>query len=159
MYAIDKYWMILGAAAIWAVSSLVLTTGVMNPIVPMPFYLVILAWIFSYGFLLIMPIIYLLVFNLLCNKRNFGWGVFIASLAFSVLSIFYFTWSWEYGVKYQGEEHTKIVVVENFIGFTGLLVLAYLGARNNSKVMQYSANLHLFLLLSWCAVPYLGELP
>jgi hypothetical protein len=159
MDAIDRNWMIFGVVAIATVSSLIFTVGVMTPFVPMPLYLFLLAWLLSYGFLLVMPAVYLLVFKFLRNKRSFGWGVFIATLVFSVLSIFYFSWSWEYGVKYQGEVHTKIVAVENIVGFIGLLVVAYLGIRNNSKVLQYSANLYLFLLLSWCAFPYLGELP
>lgn len=159
MDAIDRNWMIFGAVAIAAISSLLFTVGVMNPFVPMPRHLVILAWILSYGFLLVMPAVYLLVFNFLRKKGNFGWGVFIAALVLSFLSIFYFSGSWEYGVKYQGEAHTKIVAVENFVGFIGLLVLAYFGGRNKSKNLQYSANLFLFLLLSWCAFPYLGELP
>ena len=159
MDAIDRNWMFFGTAAIAVVSSLLLTVGVMNPFVPMPLYLVILAWVISYGFLLVMPSVYLLVFNFLRNKRNFGRGVFIASLVFSVLSILHFFGSWEYGVKYQGEAHTRIVAVENLVGFIGLLVVAYLGVRKSSKVLQYSANLYLFLLLSWCAFPYLGELP
>ena len=159
MDATDRNWMIYGAAAIAAVSSLLFSVGVMNPFVPMPLYLVILAWVLSYGFLLVMPTVYLLVFNFLRKKRKFGRGVFIAALVFSVLSIIHFSESWDYGVKYQGEAHTKIVAVENFVGFICLLVMAYLGVRNNSKVLQYSANLFLFLLLSWCAFPYLGELP
>ena len=155
----DRNWMIFGAIAVAAVCSLLFAAGVMNPFVPMPLYLVILAWILSYGFVLVMPTAYLLIFGLLRKRRNFGWGVLIASLAFSILSIFHFSASWEYGVKYQGVAHTKIVALENLAGFIGLLLVAYLGVRNSSKVLQYSANLYLFLLLSWCAFPYLGELP
>lgn len=159
MDTIDRNWLIFGAAAIAAVSSLFLTADVMNPFVPMPLYLVILAWVLSYGFLLVMPAIYLIEFNFLRKKQNCGKGVLVAAFVFFVFSIFYFLVSWEYGVKYQGETHTKIVAALNLMGFIGLLVVAYLGVKKNSKILQYSANLYLFLLLSWCAFPYLGELP
>lgn len=157
--AVDKKWMFIGAVAIAAVSSLLLTVGVMNPLVPMPLYLVILAWTISYGFIMVLPLIYVIEFKLLSKRNNFGNILLIASLLFSVLGVLYFWSSWEYGVKYQGESHTRIVAVENIIGFLGLVILSYIGMSKESKVLQYSANLFLFLLLSWCAFPYLGELP
>lgn len=159
METADKIWMFSGAAAIAAVASLLFSVGVMNPFVPMPLHMVILAWTLSYGFILVMPIIYLIEFKLLSNRKNFGKIILITALLFSTLSLFYFWNSWEYGVKYQGELHTNIVAIENIVGFFGLVVLAYLGITKKSKIMQYSANLYLFVLLTWCAFPYLGEMP
>ncbi len=159
MSTIDKIWMYSGAVVIAAVASLVLSVGVMSIFVPMPLPMVILAWTLSYGFIFVMPIIYLIEFKLLGGRKNFGIIILITAVLFSTLSLLYFWGSWEYGIKYQGELHTKIVAVENIVGFIGLLVLAYLGVIKKSKSMQYSANLYLFLLLTWCAFPYLGEVP
>jgi len=50
-----KKWMFFGAAAIAIVSSLVTTVDIMNPLVPIPFYMVILYWVLSYGFIIVMP--------------------------------------------------------------------------------------------------------
>jgi len=110
------------------------------------------------GFVIVMPLIYLVELKLLSARTNFGVLVLIIASLFSVLGIVYFWGSWGYGVKYQGEVHTRIVAAENIVGFIILFALAYLGMRRKSKVLQYSANLFLFLLLSWCAFPYLAEL-
>ncbi|MBK8161798.1 MAG: hypothetical protein IPK65_01195 [Gammaproteobacteria bacterium] len=159
MEVVDTKWMFVGAAAIATVSSLLFSVGVMNPLVPMPFYLVMLAWILSYGFVVVLPLVYLIEFKLLSKRENLGVLVLIIASLFSVLSIIYFWGFWEYGVKYQGKMHTQVVAAENIVDFIALVVLAYLGMSRKSKVLQYSANLLLFLLLSWCAFPYLGELP
>jgi hypothetical protein len=159
MDTVDKKWMFIGAVAIAAVSSLLFTAGIMNPLVPMPLHMVILAWTLSYGLIVVMPLIYMIEFKSLCSRNAFGKIILAAALSFAILSILYFWGSWEYGIKYQGEAHTRIVAVENIVGFLALVILAYFGMRNNSKLLQYSANLLLFLLLSWCAFPYLGEMP
>ena len=152
-------WMLGGAALIAAISSLILSVGVMNPAVPMPVHLVVLAWIISYGFIVVLPVMYVVQFRLFYKSTNFGKFTLIIAIILSVLNIYYFWGSWEYGVNWQGDTHTKVVAAENVIGFTALIVLAYLGLMRNSKSLQYSANLLLFVLLSWCAFPYLGELP
>ena len=159
MDKVDRIWMIGGAIAIACVSFLPLTVNIMRPFVPMPLYMVIVAWVISYGVLIVMPGVYLMEFKLLSDKKSFGKIILFASLIFAALNFYYFLGSWEYGIKYQGESHTIIVAAENVVGFVSLIVLAYLGVIKNSKVLQYSANLFLFLLLSWCAFPYLGELP
>lgn len=155
----SKQWILFGSVAIAAVSSLLFSVGRMNAFVPMPLHMVILAWTFSYGFVVVIPVIYMVEFAFLHHKKYFGKLVLIASVVFSILSVVYFFKSWEYGVKYRGESHSIIVAIENIVGFISLIVLAYLGVRRKSKVMQYAANLLLFLLLSWCVFPYLGESP
>lgn len=151
--------MIGGGVAIFCASSLLFLAGTMNPFVPMPLYMVVMAWFLSYGFLAVMPAIYILELKLLGKKSYFGRAVLISALFVAVLNTYYFTQAWRYGYQYQGELHTKIVAVENISGFVVLLVIAYVGMSKNSKKLQYSANLLLFLLLSWCAFPYLGEMP
>lgn len=151
--------MIGGGVAILGVSSLLCFVGIMNPFVPMPLYMVILVWTLSYGFLAVMPVIYLLEFELLSQRSYFGKVVFVSALFFTALNAYYFSQAWSYGYKHQGEFHTNVVAAENLAGFASLIALAYFGISKNSKMLQNSANLLLFLLLSWCAFPYLGELP
>jgi len=148
-----------GCVVILGISSLLLLVGIMNPFVPMPLYMVIMVWSLSYGFLIVMPVIYLIEFTLLSQSAYFGKAVLISAVFFTALNAYYFSQAWSYGYKYQGEFHTKIVAAENLIGFASLIVLAYSGVSRNSKKLQNFANLLLFLLLSWCAFPYLGELP
>jgi len=155
----DKIWWLGGAVLIAAISSLLFTVGVMNPFVPMPLYMVILGWLISYGLIAVMPIIYIFEFKILSDKKYFGKAILIAGLILSILNILYFIASWKYGFKYQGEMHTIIVAIENIIGFSVMLVLAFVSTVKKTKYLQYSSNLILFLLLSWCAFPYLGELP
>lgn len=159
MRNLEWEWMFGGCVAILGLSSLLLFVGVMNTFVPMPLYMVIMVWILSYGFLAVMPVIYLIEFVLLSQCTYFGKAVLISALFFTALSAYYFSQAWSHGYKYQGAFHTKVVAVENLVGFTSLIVLAYFGVSRNSKILQNLANLLLFLLLSWCAFPYLGELP
>ena len=159
MQNFELKWMIGGGVAIFCVSSLLFLVGVMNPFVPMPLHMVVMAWILSYGFLAVMPTIYILEFKLLSKRSYFGRIVLMSALLFAALNAYYFTQAWNYGYKYQGKFHTKVVAVENFVGFIALVVMAYFGMYKNSKKLQNSANLLLFLLLSWCAFPYLGEMP
>jgi len=77
-----------GAAGIAAVSSILFTVGFMNSYVPMPVHIIILAWILSYGFIVVMPLIYLVEFKLLSNRKDFGKNIIIATLLFSVLSVY-----------------------------------------------------------------------
>jgi len=158
MKSYELKWMVGGGVAILGVSLSLLSVGVMNPFVPMPIYMVVLAWTLSYGFLAVMPVIYLLEFKLLNRRTNFGKVVLISAIFFSALNAYYFSQAWDYGYDYQGEFHTRVVAAENLVGFTSLVGLAYFGISMNSKMLQNSANLLLFLLLSWCAFPYLGEL-
>jgi hypothetical protein len=159
MSSVDKTWLFAGAGAIAATASLFFSVDIMNPFAPMPLYMVVMAWTLSYGFLAVMPAIYLLEFQFLSQRSYFGKVVLISASLFAALNAYYFSQAWSYGYKYQGEFHTKIVAAENLVGFAGLIILAYVGVSKKSKMLQYSANLFLFLLLSWCAFPYLGELP
>ena len=151
--------MIGGALILFALSALLFTVPAMTPWVPIPFYMVLLVWTFSYASLVVLPLIYAAEFYLLSGKANFGKIVLTASLVLSALSILYFLASWEYGLKHQGELHTRIVAVENVVGFLALSSLSILGLLRASKTLQRAANLLLFVLLTWCAFPYLGELP
>ena len=151
--------MLLGAVAIVIVSLPLFKSGSMTPFVPMPLHMVIMGWVLSYASLLVLPLIYVTEVKLLGRIKIFGQIVFIIILAFAAISIWYFLVAWDYGIQWQGKSHTIIVAIENFVSFIFLFILAYLGIIKKSKKLQYAANLLLFLTLSWCAFPYLGELP
>lgn len=155
----DKQWMFGGALAVMAASSAVFFSGMPSELVPIPTHILILAWVLSYASIFVLPIVYVVVFKLLHKKDNFGKIILGLSIVFALLSIIYFIFSWEYGIKWQGEFHTHIVAVINAIGFFVLGILAIVGLRKESIKLQYTANLFLFLLLSWCVFPVLGELP
>ena len=156
-------WMYGGALAIVLISSLILTVGVMNPFVPMPIYQVILAWIISIFSILVMPLIYLLEMKLISQSKHFSIIVTALITILALLNLKYFWGAWDYGLKYQGELHTQIVAIENVVGFSIALAISIWSLKNKNKnkntVASYVANFILFALLSWCAFPYLGELP
>ncbi len=148
-------WLIFGSATIAGVSSLPFATGIMNAFVPMPFYMIFMFWFIFYGILVVLPLLYLIEFIWLSGKRSFGKIILIMSLILSALNLIYLINSWEYGVKYQGEQYMKIVAFENIFGFGSLIALVYIGMKAKSKDVLYSANLYMFCLLAWCAFPYL----
>jgi hypothetical protein len=51
-----KKWMIGGAITIGFISSLMLIPGDINPLVPMPFYILLLSWLISIGSIAVMPL-------------------------------------------------------------------------------------------------------
>ena len=166
MATVDKIWALGGVIVLLITSSLLFTSNIPSPLVPVPVYLLLLAWAISYlswvlpyAVTVVVPLLYFVEFKWLSNKSNFTRIVSIFAIFLSALSVAFFWSYWEYGVKYQGEAHTKIVATENIVGFICVGALIYLSKRNNSKVLLNTANLLLFLMLSWCVFPTLGELP
>ncbi|MEC4672801.1 MAG: hypothetical protein VST68_01305 [Nitrospirota bacterium] len=155
----ERNWMIWGAVGIAVLSSLILIVPGKNPLVPIPFYLLLLAWLIGYGFIAALPLIYLVEFWFLRRKECFGKFTLNSALLFLVFNILYFWVAWENGIKWWGKLHTQLVAIENAIGFFILIILAHHGEKWNSRSIQYSANLFMFLLLAWCAFPILGEIP
>ena len=155
----QKQWMYGGAILLAAVSATIVLGGVPNVWVPMPLPIVIVAFITLVLFPFITPALYLLVLKFLSPSHHFDKIVLGLIIVLGVLNTMYFQGSWDYGVKYQGQEHTKIVAIENIVGFSISLVIALAAFLKKSKPLALSANLLLFVVLSWCAFPYLGELP
>ena len=86
-------------------------------------------------------------------KRSIVLFLFLATL-----SIFYCFISWPYGIEYQGQFHTVVVILLNATLITALLLLGWLGWRRPS--FRKSLAFH-WLLFAWVisyAFPYLGEL-
>ena len=159
MKKISPFFLLLGTVAIAMASASLLMKPVMSPFVPMPIYLVLLFLFTSFGFIFFLPVLYVLELLILEKSKNAGRLVFIFSITIFMLDMAYFSSSWKYGLRYQGQYHTTLVFIENLVGFSTVVVLSHLGIRRSSTFYQQSANLLLFVLLAWCAFPYLGELP
>lgn len=155
----QKKWTYGGAGILAAISAIIVLRGVPNVWVPMPFPIVLVSFIASIFFLFVTPSLYVLVLKLFSPLTHFPKIVFSLIVAFGVLNILYFKFSWDYGLKYQGETHTKIVAIENLVGFGTAVLVGSFALGKNSRHLALFANLFLFMLLSWCAFPYLGELP
>ena len=155
----QKQWMYGGAGILVVVSALIFVGGVPNVWAPMPLPIVIVAFLTLILFPFVTPALYMLVLRFLSPSRHFAKIVLALVVGLGALNILYFQGSWEYGLKYQGPEHTEIVALENLVGFGLALVLAVTALAKGSRPLALSANLFLFVLLSWCAFPYLGELP
>ncbi len=152
-------WLAAGTLVLAILSGLMLSVGVMTPLVPMPMHQVLLAWILGYGFIIVLPLCYLISLPLLWRLKAFGNIVIFSALIFASLSVVWFSSSWEFGQKYQGLVHTRIVAIENAIGIAAVLFLAIVGLVRESLHLQTAAYFLIFVMLSWCAFPYLGELP
>lgn len=109
--------------------------------------------------LLIVPVLYLTSLSVIWNARHLAAIVLGASLLFSLLSAVYLIGSWPYGLRWQGLSHTLIVTSINVIGVSLVLALAWAGFRRKSRQLSVAAYFGAFAMLSWCAFPYLGELP
>jgi hypothetical protein len=78
----------------------------------------------------------------------------------AVLSILYLAASWKWGLQYQGPQFTAIICSINF-AWIGFLTLAFRRCLKNTPTFGTSVFIQwmLFAWLSWCAFPWLGELP
>lgn len=155
----NSIWKYGGAIFIMATSSLIVVFPVMNVFAPMPFYLVILAWFTEHWFMAVTPSLYFIILLFSKDEIIFRKIIFYLTVFISILNFTYFYFAFSYGVTYQGLQHTIAVGIENLIGFSVVLVLAKKALVKSSRHIAYLANFILFFLLSWCAFPYLGELP
>lgn len=155
----QKQWMYGGAILLAAVSAIIILGGVPNVWVPMPLPIVLVAFLALNLFPFVTPALYMLVLKFLSPSTHFIKFVLGLVFIFGLLNALYFQSAWEYGVKYQGPEHTKIVAIENVVGFSLAMAIAVVALVKSSQSLALAANLLLFVLLSWCAFPYLWELP
>lgn len=155
----QKQWMYGGALLLAAVSATIVLSGVPNVWVPMPLPIVLVGFLALYLFPFVTPALYMLVVKFLSPSTYFTTIVVALVAIFGFLNVRYFFAAWDYGIKWQGPEHTKIVAIENILGFGIAIVIAVIALAKGSKQLAHAANLLLFALLSWCAFPYLGELP
>ncbi len=78
----------------------------------------------------------------------------------TVLSVFYFVASWNWGLHYQGPRYAHVVCAVNVV-WVGFLTFAFARSWNAPPSFRFNLFLHwvLFAWLAWDAFPYLGELP
>ena len=158
-------------AALYAViqrwSWLLLGTGVLvllcaslgagrSALAPYPMHQVFLAIATRYGFLIVLPVVYLVSLSVLWNRRWFGPVVLGAATLFATLNIAWFLFSWD---EMRNYEVAPVVVFENALGNGLILALSIVGFLHSSKQSQAAAYFGIFAMLSWCAFPYFGELP
>ncbi len=77
----------------------------------------------------------------------------------TVLTIVYFVFEWNDGVRYQGSHYTKAVCLINLIWLVFLWCTVVRYSRQRSFNGNLLSHWLLFAWLAWYAFPYLGELP
>ena len=158
-------WLVAGTGALALLSASTIFADLPAPWAPWPTHQIVLSLLAEGRFLglllpvLIVPILYLATGATLWNAKNSGVLVLCASSVFLIVSAIYLVGSWPYGVRWQGLSHTIIVTAVNIVGLSVVAALAWLGFRQGSKPVQREAYFVMFAMLSWCAFPWLGELP
>jgi len=152
-------WYVRGAIAIGIVGAMIFFVGGPSIVAPMPIFLVLLAWAISFLAVLVLPMIYFLSAYFGVRLRKYPAYVLALVLLVASLNIWYFTEAWSYGVKWQGDTHTHTVAILNVVSFGIVGFIAAQGAWQDSVKQAKIAHFCLFVVLSWCAFPYLGELP
>lgn len=126
---------------------------------PTPVYLLVSVMFMFLAFPFILPSLYALVCLRGFKRKNIGKVLLLVACILSTLDVLWILTSWEYGEKYQGSQHARIVAIENAVGFCLLIGMTLIGhLRNSERTLRFS-NLLLFFLLAWCAFPCFGELP
>ncbi|WP_120497376.1 hypothetical protein [Kiloniella sp. EL199] len=153
-----KGWFFGGAGLLFFVSLSMRLFGIPNILTPYPMPLFFVAVMGGkYIFPFITPLLYILVLKIFSNSRHFSKVVIFLILAFAFLNFFYFLNAWDLGVQYQSYEYAQFIAIENIVGFLIALTMVLAGHIKKSHRLILTANLTLFILLSWCAFPYLGE--
>ena len=152
-------WPVRGAIAVGVVCAVVFLIGGPSIIAPVPVYLLLLAWTISFVAVLVLPAIYF--FSAYYGPRIQSYPIWVAALTLAIagLDVWYFTEMWAYGIKWQGADYTYTMVALNILGFGTVGLIAAWAVLKNSMQAAKIAHFCLFVVLSWCAFPVLGELP
>jgi hypothetical protein len=154
-----REWLWGGAVATTVLSSVLFMGNGPSVLRPMPVHQVVLALVMGGAFVFVLPVIYLVTLAYLWERRSFAQVSLAASLVVAGLSVVWFVNSWEFGISYQGVGHTVAVAALNAVAIVAAVALALVGWRRQLRQMQASAYLTVFVVLSWCAFPFLGEPP
>lgn len=152
-------WIVLGgicAGLIYVPMLLFPNAGIWNPV---PFYALILLAIVEVGILYLLPVLFSLQFLILHKRHNFLriQVIFLATLW--ALTPFYFWNTWEGGLRYMGEFHTRTVFAVHVSGLVLLSCLAWAAFLKRSSSLNNLLNILLFCFFFWGAFPILGETP
>lgn len=155
----DLIWCVKGAMTVGVVCAIVFFVGGPSIVAPVPLYLLLLAWTMSFVAVLVLPVIYFL--SAYYGSRVPGYPILVVALSLLIagLDAWYFTEAWAYGIKWQGATYTQTMVILNVLCLGAVSFFAAWGALKNSMKAAKVAHLCLFIVLSWCAFPVLGELP
>jgi hypothetical protein len=157
MRVVENIW-ILGGALIIFFASMLTVFGPSIEYLRPPYIQVIFGWMFSYLGLAILPIIYSLEFWIIQKSTHYNKIILILVLFVSLLNFAEIYYFWDFSIMVNGKDVVERVALVNGISFALLIVFSLFAVLKGSKRMLYSANLCLFILLSWIAFPYLGEL-
>jgi hypothetical protein len=137
-----------------------LSSGEPRPLSPMPMLVVIPAFLFRVGAVLV-PIAFFFAWNPSLFRgqeivpQRTCWLLGISIL----LNVAWFAGGWKWGIQFEGMRYVRIVAVAN-AAWSALLIALFAAFR---KRPSFKKNLFLhwtlFVWLAWYAFPYLGELP
>ena len=149
----------ISSLVLFALSALLIFAGAPQIWAPFPMHLVVLGFLGLFFFPLITPAVHLVSIRYLYPTRYFVYVVLITTITIGLLNLQYLKFAWNYGQQWQGAFHTLWVAIENATGFTIAISIAVIAAHRDSKVLALWAQFAVLAMLSWCAFPYLGELP
>jgi hypothetical protein len=153
------YWVLFGGCFVASMSVFTVLLG--NNLLGfagMPMPVPQLGWLLRYGIFgfLVMPAVYASSTFILSQTKYFPHIVMVAAALLGFTNGIWFAAEWRHGIAYYLELAPRSLAV-NSAGFGIASFLAWKSARDAEKSGVYAANLIVFLLLSWCAFPCLGE--
>lgn len=151
-------WCVRGSIAVGAAGLLVYPLKGPWLLAPTPIFLVLLGWEIGILAFLILPAVYFVTAHYGMRWNHYPALVLGMALLFAALNIWYFVNAWSYGIKWQGEAYTFVMAALNAICFGVVIGLAGVGVAKSSAKATRIAHLALFVVVSWCAFPYLGEM-
>jgi len=153
----DKIWFITGIVLLTVISGrLFLPLSGIGPVFPIPIFLWLALYIISIGAIIIIPVIYAIEFWFVSGTPHPEGNILAITTFLALLDVLYFYSAWGDGIRVQGPIYTKVVAVENLFGFIFVYLFAFVGIFKKSRLFLYVSNLLLFILLAWCAFPFLG---
>jgi hypothetical protein len=115
----------------------------------------------QYSVVLLPPLLFLL-WNpqLMRLEAKVPRRTYILFALLAALSVVYFALSWKWGLQYEGPQFTAVICLINIAWVAFLIVALHRGSKNNAAFgTSIFIQWMLFAWLSWCAFPWLGELP
>ncbi len=153
-------WLGIGIIVTFLSSAITFVPNVPEPWAPMPIYLAFLIWVVGPGALAVFPSLSVLFWWLVSRySHRFSFAQLILNSAVFSFNLGWLYVSYDYGTRYQGETHTILVVVVNVSLFLLLIASSWIAWQRQSEILTRVNSLGLLVLLSYCAFPYLGEMP
>ena len=156
----------LGTFCLWPIAYLTANSGTPTFFCPFSFTVVLpalfLSTIINAHIAIILAFISALFFfwstPLLKGKSEIPKRSKILALFFIFLSLIFLVSSWDYGVRYQGVNHTVIIYLYNLISWVTLLVLFLFNKKYRNFTSSFLFHWVFFAWFGWVSFPWLGEL-